>query len=131
VRDVDGVNVWPLLTGANRTQPRSLTPTSEVAIIDTDAPEVTVDQSITRPPARAHALGSAAYCGNVSRASGIPRDSVGHVVEARRARGRIAVLPAEPDGRNRPKPSSLLARRAPAYSRGLFGGASFVPYCDL
>ena len=125
MRDVDGVNVWPLLTGANRTQPRSLTPTSEVAIIDTDAPEVS------------STLRCCAWldrCGNVcfARASvGIPRHSAGHVVEARRARGRIAVLPAEPDGRNRPKPSSLLARRAPAYSRGLFGGASFVPYCDL
>ena len=34
VRPIDGVDVWPLLTGANRTQPRALTPTTEVSIID-------------------------------------------------------------------------------------------------
>ena len=34
VHGIDGVDVWPLLAGDNATQPRSLTPTSEVAIID-------------------------------------------------------------------------------------------------
>lgn len=32
--DIDGVNVWPLLTGSNTTVPRNLTPTSEVGILD-------------------------------------------------------------------------------------------------
>ena len=32
--EIDGVNVWPMLTGLNRTQPRRFTPTSEVGIID-------------------------------------------------------------------------------------------------
>lgn len=34
LRPIDGVDVWPLLTGANATQPRALTPTTEVSIID-------------------------------------------------------------------------------------------------
>ena len=33
--DIDGVNVWPMLTGENKTQPRAETPTSEVGILDT------------------------------------------------------------------------------------------------
>jgi hypothetical protein len=32
---VDSVNVWPLLTGINATQPRPITPTSETGIIET------------------------------------------------------------------------------------------------
>jgi len=32
--DIDGVNVWPMLTRTNLTQPRMLTPTSEVSLID-------------------------------------------------------------------------------------------------
>lgn len=35
VHDIDGVDVWPMLTGANNTQPRALTPTSETGIIST------------------------------------------------------------------------------------------------
>lgn len=34
VRGVDSVNVWPLLTGANSTQPRAVTPMTETAIIE-------------------------------------------------------------------------------------------------
>ena len=34
-RDIDGVDVWPLLTGTNTTQPRLRTPTTEVSITDT------------------------------------------------------------------------------------------------
>lgn len=34
VRPIDGVNVWPMLTGANVTQPRVLTPTTESSIIE-------------------------------------------------------------------------------------------------
>jgi hypothetical protein len=34
VRGIDGVDVWPLLTGANATQPRALTPVTEVSIVD-------------------------------------------------------------------------------------------------
>jgi len=33
LRSIDGVDVWPLLTGANKTQPRPMTPTTEVSII--------------------------------------------------------------------------------------------------
>jgi hypothetical protein len=33
--DCSGVDVWPLLTGANATQPRPLTPVTEVSIVDT------------------------------------------------------------------------------------------------
>ena len=32
--DIDGVNVWPMLTGANLTQPRRYTPLSEVSVMD-------------------------------------------------------------------------------------------------
>jgi len=32
--DIDGVDVWPLLMGTNLTQPRPITPISEVSIID-------------------------------------------------------------------------------------------------
>lgn len=32
-RPIDGVDVWPLLTGSNLTAPRSATPTSEVSIV--------------------------------------------------------------------------------------------------
>jgi len=32
-RGIDGVDVWPLLTGENATQPRIMTPTSETSII--------------------------------------------------------------------------------------------------
>jgi len=35
-RHIDGVNVWPLLTGSNATQPRSITPTSEAGIFEID-----------------------------------------------------------------------------------------------
>eukprot|EP00937_MAST-01D_sp_MAST-1D-sp2_P002952 g2952.t1 len=35
VHDIDGVDVWPLLTGANATQPRAATPTTETSITDT------------------------------------------------------------------------------------------------
>lgn len=34
-RHVDGVDVWPLLTGSNATQPRLVTPTSEAGIFET------------------------------------------------------------------------------------------------
>ena len=34
-RPIDGVDVWPLLTGTNTTQPRAATPTTEVSLIDT------------------------------------------------------------------------------------------------
>ena len=34
VHDIDGVDVWPMLTGINSTQPRMLTPTTEVGIIE-------------------------------------------------------------------------------------------------
>eukprot|EP01062_Namystynia_karyoxenos_P043778 TRINITY_DN3205_c0_g1_i1.p1 TRINITY_DN3205_c0_g1~~TRINITY_DN3205_c0_g1_i1.p1 ORF type:complete len:545 (+),score=180.56 TRINITY_DN3205_c0_g1_i1:90-1637(+) len=37
VRPIDGVDVWPLLTGSNLTQPRPATPTTEVSIIDASA----------------------------------------------------------------------------------------------
>lgn len=33
VRPVDSVNVWPMITGQNETQPRPYTPTSEYGII--------------------------------------------------------------------------------------------------
>ena len=33
-RPIDGVDVWPLLTGANATPPRALTPVTEASIID-------------------------------------------------------------------------------------------------
>lgn len=36
VHPVDSVNVWPLLTGSNTTQPRSLTPVTETAVIQID-----------------------------------------------------------------------------------------------
>ena len=39
IHDIDGVNVWPMLTGENMTQPRALTPTSEVGIIDVSNPQ--------------------------------------------------------------------------------------------
>eukprot|EP00656_Telonema_subtile_P000083 TRINITY_DN10035_c0_g1_i2.p1 TRINITY_DN10035_c0_g1~~TRINITY_DN10035_c0_g1_i2.p1 ORF type:complete len:538 (-),score=120.73 TRINITY_DN10035_c0_g1_i2:189-1802(-) len=35
VKGIDGVDVWPMLTGFNHTQPRALTPTTEVSVIDT------------------------------------------------------------------------------------------------
>lgn len=34
-RHIDGVDVWPLLTGSNTTHPRKATPTSEAGIIET------------------------------------------------------------------------------------------------
>jgi hypothetical protein len=34
VRPTDSVNVWPMLTGQNATQPRSITPVTETAIIE-------------------------------------------------------------------------------------------------
>jgi len=34
-RHIDGVDVWPLLTGSNATQPRTVTPTTEASIIET------------------------------------------------------------------------------------------------
>ena len=34
VHDIDGVNVWPMLMRTNLTQPRMLTPTTEVSLID-------------------------------------------------------------------------------------------------
>jgi len=34
VRPIDGVDVWPMLTGANTTQPRVLTPTTESSIVE-------------------------------------------------------------------------------------------------
>ena len=34
VHDIDGVNVWPMLMRTNLTQPRVLTPTTEVSLID-------------------------------------------------------------------------------------------------
>ena len=36
-RPIDGVNVWPLLTGRTATAPRRITPTTEVSIIDVGA----------------------------------------------------------------------------------------------
>jgi len=36
-RDIDGVDVWPLLTGTNTTHPRPVTPTSEVAVISVES----------------------------------------------------------------------------------------------
>lgn len=35
IRHIDGVDVWPLLTGSNTTQPRKATPTTEASIIET------------------------------------------------------------------------------------------------
>ena len=34
IHDIDGVDVWPVLTGTNLTQPRRYTPLSEVSVID-------------------------------------------------------------------------------------------------
>ena len=34
VRSIDSVNVWPMLTGVNLTQPRSLTLTTETSIVE-------------------------------------------------------------------------------------------------
>lgn len=38
LRDIDGVDVWPMLIGKNTTQPRALTPTTEASIIDAADP---------------------------------------------------------------------------------------------
>lgn len=38
MRSIDGVNVWPLLTGSNLTSPRPLTPVTEVSIVDSSNP---------------------------------------------------------------------------------------------
>merc|ERR1712166_1474662 len=38
VRQIDGVDVWDLLTGANHTQPRAITPTTEASLIETLGP---------------------------------------------------------------------------------------------
>lgn len=35
MRPVDGVDVWPMLTGTNTSQPRPITPITEVSIVDT------------------------------------------------------------------------------------------------
>jgi len=40
-REIDGVDVWPLLTGTNSTPPRRLTPTTEVSIVDVGTGEAT------------------------------------------------------------------------------------------
>ena len=40
--DIDAVDVWPMLTGTNTTQPRRLTPTTEASIFDV-APPPTAD----------------------------------------------------------------------------------------
>jgi hypothetical protein len=37
VRPTDSVNVWPMLTGQNTTQPRAITPVTETAIIEITA----------------------------------------------------------------------------------------------
>ena len=37
-RAVDSVDVWPLLTGANATQPRPVTPVTEVSVVDAASP---------------------------------------------------------------------------------------------
>ena len=34
IHGIDGVDVWPMLTNVNTTQPRLLTPTTEVGIIE-------------------------------------------------------------------------------------------------
>lgn len=34
IHDIDGSNVWPMLMGSNKTQPRAITPISEVSLID-------------------------------------------------------------------------------------------------
>ena len=37
LRDIDGVDVWPMLTNTNSTQPRPITPTTEAGIIKVTA----------------------------------------------------------------------------------------------
>eukprot|EP00935_MAST-01C_sp_MAST-1C-sp1_P002256 g2256.t1 len=66
VADIDGVNVWPLLTGTNLTQPRRLTPTTEASIFDTGAATATPSDSNSDSDSDATGIGSGSGGGNGS-----------------------------------------------------------------
>ena len=71
-RDINGVDVWPMLLGTNTTQPRMLTPTTEASII----------QAATTTPAVHHhghisvdAVASAASAASAAAAAGTRSDA--------------------------------------------------------